>query len=125
MRNVILMVIVSLVISLCFTGVARTMLQASGRVSIVDVTADRHTVRPGGRVQLRVNATDSAGCALSYTWRADGGRMMGSADRTPVWTSPREEGQYRIHVTAANAAGSRADAFTDIIVSKYSRSGPS
>lgn len=125
MRNIVVMVIISLIISVGFTGIASTILQASGRVSIVDLMADRPSVRPGESVLLHADARESAGGPLSYAWKADGGRVADNAADTAIWTSPREEGRYHIRVIVNNAVGSRAEAATDIIVSKYSRLDPS
>jgi PKD domain-containing protein len=125
MRNIVLMVIISLIISVGFTGIASTILQASGRVSISDLVADRPSVWPGGNVQVHAEAKDSAGGAVSYVWKADGGHITGKATDTVTWTAPPEEGRYHISITVSNAGGSKAEASADIIVSKYSRSGTS
>ncbi len=118
-RNILIMLIVSLLISVGFTGIASSLLQARGKVKITNFSPERHAVRPGSRVRVRAATTDEAGGALIYDWKMDGRTVKESASDTFIWKAPREEGRHRISVTVANSAGSRAEASTDIIVSKY------
>jgi hypothetical protein len=67
---------------------------------------------PLGSLQMTCNASDPQGGELSYSWSAEGGRIVG-AGAVVNWTAPAEVGMYDITVVVANSLNKTA---TDSII---------
>ncbi|MFW6055976.1 MAG: PKD domain-containing protein [Chloroflexota bacterium] len=79
----------------------------------VSVSSDR--MLPSGTCQITCEATDDDSDALSYSWEADKGEIVGEGP-TIEWTAPDSEGLYRLSITVDDGHGGTVDYSTSLAV---------
>jgi len=80
------------------------------RPPTVTVTGDRPTVLVGERVRFTASCTDPDGDPLTYTWRTNGGQIVGSGASVELDTSGLAPGSYTATVRCEDGRGGAADA---------------
>lgn len=78
--------------------------------------ADRPTVFTGEKVHIACKASDPDGDPLSYTWRANGGNLVGNGPEADFDTSGLAPGTYAITTRVEDGRSGAADATTNVDV---------
>jgi outer membrane protein OmpA-like peptidoglycan-associated protein len=78
--------------------------------------ADRPTVFAGEKVHIKCNASDPDGDPLTYTWRANGGNLVGNGPAADFDTTGLTPGSYAITTRVEDGRGGAADATTPVEV---------
>jgi outer membrane protein OmpA-like peptidoglycan-associated protein len=86
------------------------------RAPTVTLTADRASVLVGERVAFRANCTDPDGDMPSYTWRANGGQIVGNGGNIQLDTTGLNPGNYAVTVRCEDGRGGAADANASVQV---------
>jgi outer membrane protein OmpA-like peptidoglycan-associated protein len=86
------------------------------RPPTVTVTGDRPTVLVGERVGFRANCTDPDNDPVTYTWRANGGRIVGNGAAVQLDTTGVTPGTYAATVRCEDGRGGAADANASVQV---------
>lgn len=80
---------------------------------ILGVTVSSDRVLPSATCEITCEATDDDGDALSYSWEAAKGEVIGEGP-TIEWTAPGTEGLYRLSVTAEDGRGGTVEYSTSL-----------
>jgi outer membrane protein OmpA-like peptidoglycan-associated protein len=86
------------------------------RPPTVTVTGDRQTVLVGERVGFRANCTDPDNDPVTYTWRANGGQIVGNGAAIQFDTTGLAPGTYTVTVRCEDGKGGAADATATVQV---------
>jgi outer membrane protein OmpA-like peptidoglycan-associated protein len=79
-------------------------------------SADRATVLVGERPQITANVNDQTGTALTYTWQANGGQVVGTGSSVQFDTSGLSPGTYTVTGRVENGRGGAADCSAGVAV---------
>ncbi|OGB60396.1 MAG: hypothetical protein A2Y94_08365 [Caldithrix sp. RBG_13_44_9] len=72
-------------------------------ITIEGIDADPDSITQGGTITLTVNVTKESSVGdLTFSWTAEDGELHETEGDTVTWTSPDEEGAYKIEVTATD-----------------------
>ena len=82
----------------------------------VTVTGDRPTVLVGERAGFRATCTDPDGDPLTYTWRTNGGQIVGTGAAVQLDTTGLAPGAYTATVRCEDGRGGAADASATVQV---------
>lgn len=72
-------------------------------------STDRSTVLVGERAQISAAVNDPSGTALKYSWKSNGGQIVGSGPSVQLDTSGLSPGTYTVTGRVENGAGGAAD----------------
>ena len=87
------------------------------RPPTVSVSCDPCEVLTNESVNLRADASDPDGDALTYRWNAPAGQFTGGADRaTTTWQAPDDAGPVPVSVTVSDGNGGSASDTANITV---------
>ncbi len=86
------------------------------RPPTVTCAADRPAVFAGERVHITTNASDPDGDPLTYTWRTNGGQIIGSGPAVDLDTTGLMPGSYTVTVRVDDGRGGAADCTSTIEV---------
>ena len=86
------------------------------RPPTITCSADRTSVFAGERVHITTNASDPDGDPLTYTWRTNGGQIIGSGPAVDLDTTGLAPGSYTVTVRVDDGRGGAADCNTTIEV---------
>jgi len=86
------------------------------RPPTITCSADRTSVFVGERVHITTNASDPDGDPLTYTWRANGGRVVGTGAAVDFDTTGAAPGNYTITVRVEDGRGGAADCSSTVEV---------
>jgi outer membrane protein OmpA-like peptidoglycan-associated protein len=75
----------------------------------ITCSADRSAVFAGERVHITTNASDPDGDPLTYTWRANAGKIVGNGAAVDFDTSGLAPGTYTVTVRVDDGRGGAAD----------------
>ena len=90
---------------------------APNRPPTVSVSCDPCEVLVNESVNLRADASDPDGDALTYQWNAPAGQFTGGADRaTTTWQAPDDAGPVPVSVTVSDGNGGSASDTANITV---------
>ena len=90
---------------------------APNRPPTVSVSCDPCEVLTNESVNLRADASDPDGDALTYRWNAPAGEFTGGADRaTTTWQAPDDAGPVPVSVTVSDGNGGSASDTANITV---------
>ncbi len=82
----------------------------------ITCSADRTSVLSGEKVHITTNASDPDGDRLTYTWRANGGQVVGSGSAVDFDTTGLAPGTYTVTVRVDDGRGGAADCFSTVDV---------
>jgi outer membrane protein OmpA-like peptidoglycan-associated protein len=82
----------------------------------ITCSADRSSVFVGERVHITTNASDPDGDPLTYTWRANRGRVVGTGAAVDFDTTGVAPGNYTITVRVDDGRGGAADCTSTVEV---------
>ena len=82
----------------------------------ITCSADRSSVFAGERVHITTNASDPDGDPLTYTWRTNGGQIVGSGAAVDLDTSGLAPGNYTVTVRVEDGRGGAADCTSTVEV---------
>ncbi len=82
----------------------------------ITCSADRSSVFAGERVHITTNASDPDGDNLTYTWRSNGGQVVGTGSAVDFDTTGLAPGTYSVTVRADDGRGGAADCSSSIEV---------
>jgi PKD domain-containing protein/Big-like domain-containing protein len=82
----------------------------------ITCSADRTSVFVGERVHITTNASDPDGDPLTYTWRTNGGQIVGSGAAVDLDTTGAAPGNYTVTVRVDDGRGGAADCTSTIEV---------
>src|SRR5208282_826069 len=74
------------------------------------------SVYAGDRSQITAVVSDPSGTALNYTWRSNGGQVVGSGSSVQLDTSGLSPGTYAVTGRVENGAGGAADCSAPVTV---------
>jgi outer membrane protein OmpA-like peptidoglycan-associated protein len=86
------------------------------RAPSLSCSADRSTVITGERVRITGTGSDPDGETLSYSWRTNGGQIVGSGSSVQLDTTGLAPGRYRVTGRAEDPRGLAADCGVDVAV---------
>jgi len=86
------------------------------RPPTVTVTGDRPTVLVGERVGFRATCTDPDGDPVTYTWRTNGGQIVGTGAAVQLDTTGLAPGAYTVTARCEDGRGGAADASATVQV---------
>ena len=86
------------------------------RPPTITCSADRTSVFAGERVHITTNASDPDGDPLTYTWRTNGGQIVGSGAAVDLDTTNLAPGSYTVTVRVDDGRGGAADCSSTIEV---------
>lgn len=86
------------------------------RPPTVTCSADRTSVFAGERVHIATNASDPDGDPITYTWRTNGGQIVGSGPAVDLDTTGLAPGSYTVTVRVDDGRGGAADCVTTVEV---------
>lgn len=72
-------------------------------------SADPSSVLAGARPQVTANVNDSSGTALTYTWKSNGGQVIGTGSSVQLDTTGLAPGAYTVTGRVENGTGGVAD----------------
>ena len=98
------------------SGVSVNVEPKPNRPPTIMCSADRSSVFAGERVHITTNASDPDGDALTYTWRTNAGRVMGSGAAVDFDTTGLAPGAYTVTVRVDDGHGGAADCASTIEV---------
>ncbi len=79
-------------------------------------SVDRSSVMPGERVNVTADAASPEGFPLEYTWRSNGGQVMGSGSRVELDTTGLAPGEYSVSGRVEDGHGGAADCVAGVNV---------
>jgi outer membrane protein OmpA-like peptidoglycan-associated protein len=79
------------------------------RAPVLSCSADRSTVLVGERVKILGQGSDADGDPLTYTWRTNGGQVIGSGASVDLDTSGVAPGRYTVTGRVDDGKGGAAD----------------
>jgi hypothetical protein len=79
------------------------------RPPVLSCSADRSTVLVGERVKIMGQGSDADGDPLTYTWRTNGGQVVGSGASVELDTSGVAPGRYTVTGRVEDGKGGAAD----------------
>jgi outer membrane protein OmpA-like peptidoglycan-associated protein len=82
----------------------------------ISCSGDRSSVFTGEKVHITTNASDPDGDQLTYTWRANGGKVVGSGAAVDFDTTGLAPGTYNITVRVDDGHGGAADCSSTVEV---------
>jgi outer membrane protein OmpA-like peptidoglycan-associated protein len=82
----------------------------------ITCSADRTSVFVGERVHITTNASDPDGDPLTYTWRTNGGQIVGNGAAVDLDTTGAAPGTYTVVVRVDDGRGGAADCSSTIEV---------
>ncbi len=82
----------------------------------ISCSSDRTAVFAGEKVHITTNASDSDGDPLTYTWRTNGGQIVGTGSAVDLYTSGLAPGSYTVVVRVDDGRGGAADCSSTIEV---------
>ncbi len=86
------------------------------RPPTITCSADRTSVFTGEKVHITTNAVSPDGDPLTYTWRANGGQVVGNGAAVDFDTTGLAPGNYTVTVRVENGFGGAADCSSTIEV---------
>jgi outer membrane protein OmpA-like peptidoglycan-associated protein len=86
------------------------------RPPVISCSADRSTVLAGERVHIIAVASDPDNDSLTYSWRTNGGQIIGSGASVELDTSGVAPGRYTVTVRVDDGRGGAADCNVDVDV---------
>ena len=98
------------------SGVSVNVEPKPNRPPTIMCSADRSSVFAGERVHITTNANDPDGDALTYTWRADSGRILGTGAAVDFDTTGLAPGTYTVTVRVDDGRGGAADCASTVEV---------
>ena len=75
----------------------------------ITCSADRSSVFTGEKVRITTNASDPDGDPLTYTWRANAGKIVGGGAAVDFDTTGLAPGNYTVTVRVDDGRGGAAD----------------
>jgi len=100
--------------STCSTNV--TVQRKPSTAPTMSCSAERATVYAGERDPINATVNDPSGTALNYTWRSNGGQVVGSGSSVQLDTSGLSPGTYTVTGRVENGAGGAADCSAPVTV---------
>ncbi len=91
------------------SSVSVSVVPRPNRPPTIACSADRPSVFAGERVHITTNASDPDGDPLTYTWRANAGRIIGSGAAVDFDTTGLSPGNYTVTVRVDDGRGGAAD----------------
>jgi outer membrane protein OmpA-like peptidoglycan-associated protein len=85
---------------------------------VMSCSVDRSTVTPGERVTVTATASSPQSFTLSYTWRANGGQVIGSGSSVQFDTTGLAAGTYTITGRVDDGHGQAADCSANVTVNQ-------
>ena len=85
---------------------------------ILELVKSAPYVSPGGSIDVTVNAFDSNGDLITFSWASTAGVFSGSGS-TVSWTAPGSEGIYELMVTVQDDEGLQSSKTTSILVKNF------
>lgn len=82
---------------------------------IIELTASKKYTSPNGKINLLALVVDGNDDAISYSWSADGGAIVGLDDNAE-WTAPGSTGIFTIHLMVTDGRGGMASRNRQLIV---------
>jgi hypothetical protein len=82
----------------------------------ITCSADRSSVFAGEKVHITTNASDPDGDPLTYTWRANAGRIVGNGAAVDYDTTGLAPGNYTVTVRVDDGRGGAADCSSTVEV---------
>jgi outer membrane protein OmpA-like peptidoglycan-associated protein len=76
----------------------------------------RPSILPGERVGITANVHDESGTTLTYTWRATGGKIIGSGPTVEFDSTGAAPGTYTITARVENQKGLASDCNVEVTV---------
>jgi len=86
------------------------------RPPTITCSADRSSVFAGEKVHITTNANDPDGDPLTYTWRTNGGQIVGNGSAVDLDTSGLAPGNYVVTVRVDDGHGGAADCSSTVEV---------
>jgi outer membrane protein OmpA-like peptidoglycan-associated protein len=86
------------------------------RAPSLTCSAERSSVLAGERVRIRGEASDPDGDQLTYSWRTNGGTIVGSGSSVQLDTSGLAPGRYSVTGRVEDGRGGAADCSTAVAV---------
>jgi outer membrane protein OmpA-like peptidoglycan-associated protein len=86
------------------------------RAPMLTCSAERSSVMTGERVRINAQASDPDGDSLTYTWRTNGGQIVGSGSSVQLDTSGLAPGRYSVSTRVEDGRGGAADCSVDVSV---------
>jgi len=86
------------------------------RAPSLTCSAERSSAIAGERVRITSSATDPDGDSLTYSWRTNGGQIVGSGATVQLDTSGLAPGRYTVTGRVEDGRGAAADCSADINV---------
>lgn len=87
---------------------------------VSSVTVNPQSINSGGTVTVTVAASDPDGDALTYTYNATGGAIVGSGS-VATWTAPNTEGSFSVTVQVSDGNGGSASGSGTLFVENVTR----
>ncbi len=82
----------------------------------ITCSSARPTILPGERVRITADVQDTSNTTLSYTWRTNGGQIIGSGPSVVFDSTGLAPGTYTITVRVQNEKGGAADCQVQVVV---------
>ena len=86
------------------------------RAPMLTCSAERSSVMTGERVRINAQASDPDGDTLTYSWRTNGGQIVGSGSSVQLDTSGLGPGRYMVTSRVEDGRGGAADCSVDVSV---------
>jgi outer membrane protein OmpA-like peptidoglycan-associated protein len=86
------------------------------RPPVMTCSAERATAIAGERVRINATASDPDNDPLSYSWRSNGGQIIGSGASVQLDTTGLNPGNYRVTGRVDDGRGGAADCNADVKV---------
>lgn len=86
------------------------------RAPMLTCSAERSSVMTGERVRINAQANDPDGDTLSYSWRTNGGQVVGSGSSVQLDTTGLNPGSYKVTTRVEDGRGGAADCSVDVSV---------
>jgi outer membrane protein OmpA-like peptidoglycan-associated protein len=86
------------------------------RAPTMSCSADRSSVLTGERIRISASASDADNDPLTYSWRTNGGQIVGSGSSVQLDTSGLAAGTYTVTGRVEDGRGGAADCSTSVAV---------
>ncbi len=86
------------------------------RAPVMSCSVDRSSVLTGERVRISASASDADNDSLTYSWRANGGQIVGTGSSVQLDTSGLSAGRYTVTGRVEDGRGGAADCSTAVEV---------